>query len=520
MAISDEIFGRLRFNGTDRPTSSDELINARHGIPYVRTDPFEVTANLFHENGTSSYSKAICETSYGTDWVLIPLLSGLKVTHIGTQSASVYEEINNGTDYDIFTIPYAPILRLELDGVKSWKGTFIFRLLNTFIDSVGGFTIPAGDYPCVYDESELTIVSFDGEIRAEAPVEIPQMRRSRAVSRTVDLHSWVPEYLRGEGIEALVTSFETFLNEMFDGAHNDPSIVKSSILDKIEGLSDLLDPTRVPIKHLHHVARNMGYDLSNSILRAGDLGNGSTDLKRYARMLVDSLPDIIRTKTTKDSMRGLLFCVGALANIYYEWTKTYDQVGRFWESSNENDWDSTLPMVSQQITTPDYYPTPHFSVDIDLNRYDLSVGVESMTDLLNRALEMIESIRPVNTVIDRLTVGIPVDLTDNAMTLVCVRGWSDSPWNSNPAEIPRYPEDVVDEGSGILSSEAFEVYDLGSGSVVGGEDEVDGTAGITSVSDVLDAGGGVFSAIKTFIDEGTGTIDPIEDNIDEGNGVK
>jgi len=297
-------------------------------------------------------------------------------------------------------------------------------------------------------------------------LEIPGRLQPRGGKcRLIDLRSWVPEYLRGEGFEELVGSFETYLNEMFEGpCVNNPDQLRISILQKIEDMTDLLDPNRVPIKLLHHLASNMGFDVANSILRSSDLGTGPSDLRRYARMLVDSLPDIIRTKTTKDSMRGLIFCVGAVANIKYQWTQYYSEDGRDWQASNENDLDPNLPLVVRQVTTDGFGPTPHFSLDIDLARYDLSVGISEMTDLMIRAMEMVDAIRPVNTVIDQLSVGIPVEIDDCGQTLIVVREWAGSQWDANPIDNPTFSS-ILDEGSGILATPHTDTIDESNGNI-------------------------------------------------------
>lgn len=468
-AENTDVFGRLRLNSRIRTNTQIELINETNGIPTLRADAFEVTANLYHDPYSSGYTTGICSLEFGTDWTIIPTVPGVGVEQTGIQSIQVYEQVHadNFGNLIAFSIPEVPILSIHLvDGNRSWVGGLVFRLLHDWVDEVGGVVFKAGDYPCVYDGQirSLTISAVDGEVRIQAPVEIPgrpQPRGGRC--RLIDLRSWVPEYLRGEGFEDLVGSFETYLNEMFEGpCVNNPEQLRISILQKIEDMSDLLDPNRVPIKLLHHLASNMGFDVANSILRSSDLGTGPADLRRYARMLVDSLPDIIRTKTTKDSMRGLIFCVGALANIKYQWTQHYSEDGRDWQASNENDLDPNLPLVVRQVTTDGFGPTPHFSLDIDLTRYDLSVGISEMTDLMTRAMEMVDAIRPVNTVIDQLSVGIPVEIDDCGQTLVLVRDWAGSRWDANPAEIPTQ---IIDEGSGILAAPHTDTIDELNGTI-------------------------------------------------------
>jgi uncharacterized protein (TIGR02145 family) len=255
-------------------------------------------------------------------------------------------------------------------------------------------------------------------------------------SRKLSYRNYVPEYLRETPFADFVGSFEDVMNGMFAGSTvNDPEATQHGILDKIDGLLDLQDPDRIPARFLHNLAANMGYDMVSGILRSRDIEKAPHDLVRYARFLVSNLPEINRTKATKDSIRALLFSIGALSDIYYRWTTNYDSdAQRDWTESNENSmYEEGTNVEKSQVVGRDMGLTPHFRIDVDLSRLDLYSQTEGMADILGRALNTINALRPATTVLDDMA--LVLDVEHNAKQCPSfILGWGDGMLSMSDAD--------------------------------------------------------------------------------------
>lgn len=178
---------------------------------------------------------------------------------------------------------------------------------------------------------------------------------------------------------------------------------KISILEKIYRLTELQDPDLIDIEYIQFFAKNLGYDVN--INRAeigtnlGELTNQAAsatsgvcddyDRDKYLRFVVRNLPTWYKIKTTKNAIKVMLFSFGLIGDLVTYYSNDYDQN---WKLDSQDDL----------VNIPDnYYPTPHFNVQIDL---DDSINAISLDwDRRRKVINGIESIRPLNTVFERLS---------------------------------------------------------------------------------------------------------------------
>lgn len=243
--------------------------------------------------------------------------------------------------------------------------------------------------------------------------------------RKINLTNFVTDYLHETEFVDFVKTFEDELNEVFEGkCFANPQATHISILEKIDQLIDLQDPERIELDHIHHLASNLGYNMTVNILQSKDISELSGDLKKYVRFFVASLIEINRMKTTKDCIRGLMHSVGVLTNIYYHWTNEYDsEYDLNWRESNENDIYDESGVENVHVTENDFFLTPHFRLDLDISNVDLTTS-ELMVGILTRVAQSVDAVKPVNTVSQDLSLSIPIT-EQYTLKNVIVRGWGD-----------------------------------------------------------------------------------------------
>lgn len=232
-------------------------------------------------------------------------------------------------------------------------------------------------------------------------------------SRQINLTNYIPndtsyDYERGSNSEfyTLTKFFETFLNTLYEHLEKPCSI---GILDKISKLRSLHDIDTIDIAHVQYFANLMGYNVNVNLGEIGlfsqpedttmyvDNENFVGQLSEYQqkalRFVIRNLPNWYSIKTTRNAIRMLLLSFGIFGDIVEMYTTDY-----------VSDWIQNIPTRDQIIDdtiSPNYWPTPHMAVYLDLNSTDRSAiyGDSSMLDALYNS---IDSIRPANTVFEGL----------------------------------------------------------------------------------------------------------------------
>ena len=291
--------------------------------------------------------------------------------------------------------------------------------------------------------------------------------------RELDLVNFLPGHLKNGEVGEFIKFFEEFLNNMYycqNDFRNDPekqtNEYKISILEKIFRLSTLHDPDIIDMDYIQFFANYLGYDINIS---RGDLGNlTNSDLtsintngndpdndvsdsivsQRYLRFAVRNLPTWYRIKTTRNVIKVMLFSFGLVGDILINFTAPIEEGGY---NNDESKWltyddrytDSTL--LSQ--VPSDWFNTPHFSISIDYDNSPVNWFKQ-----LPMIIDAIESVRPINTVLDEISATIkrrvyPIHI--NAASRVNSTKYFKGATIPNPVE-PEQVSYIEDESGNIL----------------------------------------------------------------------
>lgn len=232
-------------------------------------------------------------------------------------------------------------------------------------------------------------------------------------SRQINLTNYIPNTIaydmeRSSDSEfyTLTKFFETYLNTLYENLEKPCSI---GILDKINKLRSLHDVDTMDIAHIQYFAKLMGYNVNVNIGEIGifsqpastsafsDNENFVGQLSEYQqkalRFVIRNLPNWYSIKTTRNAIRMLLLSFGIFGDIVELYTTDYVL-----------DWIQNIPSRNQIVDdtiTPNYWPTPHMAVYLDLNTTDRS-AIYGDTAMLDAMYKAIDSIRPANAVFEGL----------------------------------------------------------------------------------------------------------------------
>jgi hypothetical protein len=331
--------------------------------------------------------------------------------------------------------------------------------------------------------------------------------------KQIDLVSYLPEYINNTDTEKLVEVFEEYLNEMYDGDRsyglsaqdlditycmtsacslsavehsyehnsyivsatsaisldtpaNDVKIIdlsgsclintkEISILEKIQRLTELVDPDYIPIELIQFYGSNLGFD--NVDLSRDNVGydyvggNEEANQKKYLRFLMNNLSTWYEIKGTRSAIKLAMYSFGLVGDFVYYYTLDYmDKQGinsidslspylikpgmsfqeiqeikcilsqweefkynrqKFWETLKAlqkgfgDNWQTTNlnieSLVEDISDIPDnYFSTPHFKLYYDLEESgNYSIDVEKQ-NIIGKA---ILSIKAINQVFDGVT---------------------------------------------------------------------------------------------------------------------
>ena len=183
-----------------------------------------------------------------------------------------------------------------------------------------------------------------------------------------------------------------------------------SILEKAKRIADLHDPDLIDIAYIQRLANLLGYKIlvdKVSISNAMIGFNASTDedVNNYLKFFVSNLPNWYRIKTTRNQIKTLLFSFGIVGDIIYRWTSDVVTSANPTSGGYGNDlnlWDEPGPFYTTETEalsgiSDTYFPTPHFNI-----RVYISDSSPSWFLNIDKIVNAIESIRPINNVFDRI----------------------------------------------------------------------------------------------------------------------
>jgi hypothetical protein len=196
---------------------------------------------------------------------------------------------------------------------------------------------------------------------------------------------------------------------LFASAADDQKI---SILDKINRLTELHDPELIDIDYIQYFAHYLGYNIEISRDQIGQFGtsysDNEIDANKWLRFVVGNLPNWYKIKTTNNSIRMVLYSFGLIGDLVNYFTKDYGSNFENWKlDSNAN-----LNGIHD-----DWYPTPHFSVKIDIDKsiaQTLPSGMTLLEVLMKNGegiCKAVEGMRPANTVFHKLSGYTKEDFT-------------------------------------------------------------------------------------------------------------
>ena len=235
--------------------------------------------------------------------------------------------------------------------------------------------------------------------------------------RLIDLVEYLPQYLKQTETNDLVLFFQNYLNTMFTGLNGftlsgsggnpehlkyiDPSNLsteKISILERINRIVEMQDPTLVDLDYLQYLANNLGYNVNinrgeiGTILTGGTVACSAIEIDKQMRFVVENLPEWYRIKTTRNAIKVMLFSYGLIGDLAYMYTDSYLPIsqGGNWVVNDYNMLNTDVNNVPKN-----YFSTPHFIIWADLdNPLSLNFDVINITQIINA----INSMKPVNSV--------------------------------------------------------------------------------------------------------------------------
>jgi len=283
--------------------------------------------------------------------------------------------------------------------------------------------------------------------------------RNASTGKRIHLKDFLPGHLEQSDVGEFVDFFEDFLNRLYyndlsavgtnddfdidsDGVHtyyatcatSDGDYVTSadttyggtsaipiryqitsadtiSILEKAKRISDLHDPDLIDITYIQRLANLLGYNIGIDKAGVSDLNLGvnaqsEEDINSYLRFIVSNLPNWYKIKTTRDSIKVLLYSFGIIGDIVYRWTSDnitsanpnaggYGDDELYWSEE-----DTYLSADNALRNIPDnYFPTPHFAIRIDAIN-----SPPSWFTNIDKIISSIDTIRPINNVFRFLSI--------------------------------------------------------------------------------------------------------------------
>jgi len=219
--------------------------------------------------------------------------------------------------------------------------------------------------------------------------------------RKIKLTNYLPEFLKsgvGNQLEyfKFVEFFENTLNTIYNDIDNGCNI---GVLEKSSRLVKLHDIDKIEQSYIPYLSNMLGYDVGLNREEIGSYAPPSSDYEdstdeyvdKILRFVVGNLPSSYNMKTTRNAIKVLLLSYGIVGNSLELYTNDYKDV---WVTNNY----TSGSYVSDDVDD-DFYPTPHIAVGIDLR----NTPTEIVSSSLANVMKAVESIRPVNIVIDGIT---------------------------------------------------------------------------------------------------------------------
>jgi len=398
-----------------------------NGVVIGNTNPLSKTLNAGIYNITVIVTDMDTGCSSTTDAVI-----DIRSPYLQLNDFSISPDyyIGSGSDVDVdihwdTTNTSYNIISYGLIGQPAISGTYtsVGTMTQTLHTGMYEFTISAFDNTGAY----LTENRFGRYIMSNIPgtptpttfelckskdkyiktYGIEEIRYSK--DRFINIVDYLPDYIKRNEIGSVVSEFEDYLNEMYQGQHgysvdenqipvsmcqtsacgtfdignsyqlDDTYITNTydmvgdvfidnvcagcdtsdriSILEKIFRLTDLFDPDLIPIDLIQFYAENLGYNVGinrESLSTNTDPQARELEQKRYLRFMVRNLPNWYKIKSTRSAIKILLYSFGLVGDFVYYYTNSYNELeGRQKFGSLCGDNDELMPVLNKD-TSPEY----------------------------------------------------------------------------------------------------------------------------------------------------------------------
>lgn len=391
----------IQFSGTPLPNSALGFTDANGANYFANTvvsadwdfgdgstsSTTDLTATLEHTySSVGTYTVSI--TAYdvsgneGSDTASISILAG-DVCEAKEDYITVCGPDMLGRYGDCRRINLRDYLPLYLKGGETEEFVILFEdFLNNMFNGLCGWQLSANELNITEDWSVSSVGSVSAEVNREFTYD-----------------------LCGTDTPTESTDAEQIELHWPTNAQYATSAQKISILEKVHRLTELHDPDLIDIEFIQFFAANLGYNVNVSREEVGVSGTTDTfgttefggacsaaDINRYLRFVVRNLPTWYKIKTTRNSIKVMLYSFGLVAEVLEYFTDSYlpTSAGGKWILDQQGDL-STIP--------DNFFPTPHFAVSVD---FDASEDISTDIQRRQKVIRAIESIRPINTVFRKL----------------------------------------------------------------------------------------------------------------------
>ena len=192
---------------------------------------------------------------------------------------------------------------------------------------------------------------------------------------------------------------------------------KATILEKIHKIAYLKDADVIDYEYIQFIASQMGYNLE---INREDVENNEYYITEYEkeqalRNILKNLPSFYKIKCTKNGLESILLSFGIVGELIYLYTignskqqgyfdfidasliEGPDNYGIFDQTLGEKLAQERLVNASLANTVvSDWFPSPHFRVQLDLLAQDLRLDQNKMG--LSLITKAIKNTKPINTV--------------------------------------------------------------------------------------------------------------------------
>lgn len=224
----------------------------------------------------------------------------------------------------------------------------------------------------------------------------------------VNLLDYIPSHLRmwkngqPSEFEQLIKFFQDFLNTMYvqrDGTY-------LTILEKIKKLTEMHDADEIDYEYINFFANYLGYDIGITktiIATISGEEEESENVQRQVRQIVRELPNWYRIKSTRDAIKIMLYSFGIVSDLQQYYSSNY--------STFKLNTSTSAGSFSSDVTN-DLWPTPHFSLNINLFE-----SIPEWVTQIENIIKLIDDVKPINVVLDRITASLLARASESSTAL-------------------------------------------------------------------------------------------------------